>query len=194
MAHPWVDIEDGESMDSVRAKLNELGEAFEAVEATANAGGHARYHTTTGTVASGVDTWTQLTNNGLGVRTDTDHLPLDATSLLDTATGMLDVSELTEGDTVLVQLEYGITITAGGGVYCELRFQTDEPSGIIDHVVQLGDLNKGTGTYSFSTLHLLDMSGHDRDTLIPVEVRCTANSTLIPSAMILKVSRKEATA
>jgi hypothetical protein len=177
----WVDIQDGESMASVLAKLNALGRE-------AGGGGHARYQTTTGTVSTGIDTWTQLTNNGLGVRTDDDHLPTNVTSMLDTATGLIDTSELLSNDTILVQVEFTLDVLTNA-TYAELRFQTDEPSGIIDHIVQLGDMNKGTGIYSFAVPHLIDLSGHTLTTKIPVEIRATKACNLQPGALILQVTR-----
>jgi hypothetical protein len=177
----WVDIQDGESMASVLAKLNALGQS-------AGGGGHARYHTTTGSVSTGVDTWTQLTNNILGSRTDADHLPTNVTSMIDAATGLIDTSELLEGDTILIQVEFSLDVLTNA-TYGELRFQTDEPSGVIDHIVQLGDMNKGTGTYEFAITHLIDLSGHTLTTKIPVEVRCTKAANVQPSALILQVTR-----
>jgi hypothetical protein len=144
----WVDIQDGESMASVLAKLNALGQS-------AGGGGHARYHTTTGSVSTGVD---------------------------------IDTSELLEGDTILIQVEFSLDVLTNA-TYGELRFQTDEPSGVIDHIVQLGDMNKGTGTYEFAITHLIDLSGHTLTTKIPVEVRCTKAANVQPSALILQVTR-----
>ncbi len=177
----WVDIQDGESMASVRAKLNQLGGAFAG-------GGHARYHTTTSSVATGVDTWTQLTNNKLGVRTSEVHLPSGVTSLIDPTTGKVDLSELLDGDLVTIQVEFELTIAAVN-TYAELRFQTEETGGTVDHVIQLGDLNKSTGLYSFATHHMIDVSDLNLATLIPVEVRCSKDATLQPVALLISVER-----
>lgn len=182
----WVDIQDGESMASVLAKINSLG-------ADVAGGGTARYETTTGTVAVDADTWTQLPNDTLGARTNVDHLPDGVTSMIDAATGKLDPSELTEGDSILVQIEFDLVVLTNN-TYAELRFQTEETDGAggtvtVDHVIQLGDLNKGTGTYTFAPQHLFLATVESATVTVPVEIRCSKAATLQPSTVLIQVSR-----
>lgn len=177
----WVNIQDGESMASVRAKLNLLGTAIAG-------GGHARYHTTTTSVSTGIDTWTQLTNNKLGALTSEEHLPSGVTTLIDPTTGKVDLSELLAGDLVTVQVEFQLTI-ASNNTYAELRLQTAENGSTVDNVIQLGDLNRGTGLYTFSVHHMIDVSGFNLAALVPVEVRCSKDSTLQPRSLLISVDR-----
>jgi hypothetical protein len=182
----WVDIEDGDSMADVRAKLNVLGqETTPEVEGSGQAG----YQHAGGTTAIPANTWTQIPNDGLGPRSNEDFLPEEVDTLLDSATGQLDARQLVAGDAILVQVEFELDID-NNNTFVEIRFITEEEAGPYEHVHAVGELSKGTATpYRIAESHLFLANGNSIGSLVPVEIRCTNTATLSAELFLVQVTR-----
>ena len=101
-----LQISDGDSGASVRAKLNAL------IDAQNDASGFMDYNdsSTASTPLSLVaDTWTDIPNDGAGAFTNKTYKPTGVTEVLDTSTGYLDFSDLPLGSEIVVRNDFTIT-------------------------------------------------------------------------------------
>lgn len=78
---------------------------------------------TTGTpISPTVSTWTKLTNNKLGTTTKTDAMPTGITSLWNSATNQLDLSQVPVNSTIEFRLDLTVTTTAANQI---VKIRTD---------------------------------------------------------------------
>ena len=101
-----LQITDGESGASARAKINE------AIAAQNNAFGFMDYNdssTASTPLSLAADTWTDIPNNGAGAFTNKTYKPTEVTEVLDASTGYLDFSDLPLGSEILVRNDFTIT-------------------------------------------------------------------------------------
>lgn len=101
-----LQIADGESGASARAKINEL------IAAQNNAFGFMDYNdssTASTPLALTANTWTDIPNDGLGAFTNKTYKPPQVTEVLDASTGYLDFSDLPLGSELFVRNDFTIT-------------------------------------------------------------------------------------
>ena len=89
--------------------VNTIASKIDSGEIGGGGNGFADYNDATGDVSVAAETWTALPNNGAGAFTNLGYMPKGVTTLMDTATGKIDVSELDLGDTILVRTDFTIT-------------------------------------------------------------------------------------
>jgi len=71
--------------------------------------GFINYNDTTGAIDLTADTWTDVSNNGLGAFTKKTYKPTTINEVLDVTTGYLDFSELTLGSQLLIRNDFTVT-------------------------------------------------------------------------------------
>ena len=110
-------------------------------------GGFIDYNDT-GTAASPVslsaDTWTTVTNNGLGSFTNKNFPPAGVSELLDVSTGSFDFSGLSLGDSVLIRNDISVTPNVNNASL-ELRYQLGSGLNVYYLQKRLGRLDEGSG-------------------------------------------------
>jgi len=110
-------------------------------------GGFIDYNDT-GTAASPIalvaDTWTTVTNNGMGSSTNQNFLPAGVSELMDTSSGAFDFTDLSLGDTVFIRNDISVTPNVNNASL-ELRYQLGTGSGLYYLEKRLGRLDEGSG-------------------------------------------------
>lgn len=134
--------------------------------------------------------FTLITNNGLGVRSTTEFLPVGVTNLWDATTNSFDFSELEVGDTVDIRVDLTATV------------------GTISSTINV-DLNLGIGGFAYSlpvvnTLYYLTAGvkrivdtvtiGIDDDNtrLNPAQIVCASTDALsvVNNGFLIRVHRR----
>ena len=88
--------------------------------------GWANYQDSTGAQPVLADTWTGLTNDGLGAGTNTSFLPRNVPSLFDSSTNKLDLSQSRIGDVVRIRLNLDLTPSVNNScLHLRLWFPTE---------------------------------------------------------------------
>jgi hypothetical protein len=108
------------------------------------------------------DTWTDLPNDGAGSFTNLSFLPSGIDSVLDVSTGYIDLTQLKNGDSVIIRNSFKVTpnrnradlnfrysLGAGTGTYTLKSFIArldsgagkDYPYTLYSHLIYLGDDN-----------------------------------------------------
>jgi len=80
-------------------------------------------------VSLSANTWTDIPNDGAGAFTNLNFLPTGVTSILDTSTGYLDLSQLSLGDSVIIRNDFTV-IPNGNRANLEFRYQLGSGSGL----------------------------------------------------------------
>lgn len=179
MAFNWTDISDGEQMSSVRTKLNALGTEVGAIETAVNTSGSAVYAHGGASTAMTADVWTDMPNDHAGVLTYTDALPDGVTRLVDPLTGKLDISELSEGTSAVVEFE-GTFTPGSGNTEVRARFVVGLIGGGTATIEVLVGTFKGTSARRLSLTKVFVITDKI-DPSVPVDVQAIAdtNSTML---------------
>ena len=127
--------------------------------------GFIDYNNSAGAVSIVADTWTDVTNDGLGSFTNKTYKPDGVSELMDNNTGYLDFSELTLGSELIVRNDFTVNpntnnsllevryLLGQGGSQYALKFwseRLDNGSGIdyqrvVPFPIYMGDLNTQGG-------------------------------------------------
>ena len=172
--------------------LNELARKIDNGEAGGSNNGFADYNDTTGDVSITADTWTALPNNGAGAFTNLTYLPNGVTSLMDTATGKIDVTQLNLGDTILIRTDFTVTPQTNNSAV-DFRYTLGSGAGsyVLEH--QLGRLDRGAGEdYRFALRADLIYMGdtNTRDNPIGLEVKCSGDAIMNNAGAVIQVVKK----
>lgn len=137
------------------------------------------------------DTWTTLPNDGLGAFSQ-ENLPNGVTTLLDDATGSLDISELTQYSDVFVRPDFTVTPDSNNADL-EFRFLLGTGAGEYTLPTSFGRLDLGAGIpYRRGTNALYIYAGDSNtiDNPIFLQVKLSASGSVVNSGMALKVYKR----
>ena len=135
------------------------------------------------------DTWTTVTNDGLGAFTNKTYPPAGVTELMDTSTGAFDPTELSFGDTMLIRNDFTITPSTNNTLL-ELRYQLGTGAGSYTLEKIINRLDSGSGIpYRFSLEPDLIYMGdsNTRDNPIALQVKLSGNGTLVNAGSAISV-------
>lgn len=156
--------------------------------------GFADYNdtSTVGGVALPANTWTDIPNNGAGANTRLNFLPSGITSILDTSTGYLDLTELKNGDSIIIRNNFIVTPNVNRSDL-SFRYLLGSGAGVYGLETFVARLDSGAGKpypYTLST-HLVYM-GDDNTRLNPVklELNLSKNGTFINSGIAIQILRR----
>ena len=174
--------------------VNTIASKIDNGEVGGGNNGFADYNDTTGDVSVTADTWTALPNNGAGAFTNLAYMPDGVTSLMDTTTGKIDVSELELGDTILIRTDFTVTPqTNNSAVDFRYTLGSGASSYVLEH--QLGRLDRGAGEdYRFALRADLIYMGdaNTRDNPIGLEVKCSGGATMNNAGAVIQVIKRSA--
>ena len=175
----------------------ELRDALEAIfflddSGNSSQNGFIDYNDTTGAFSILADTWTDLPNDGAGAFTNKNYPPSDVTELMDVATGYIDPTELSLGDTILIRNDYTINPNTNNA---QLRFRYALGGGGGSYTLEkiIGRLDSGSGQdYRFSLAPDLIYMGdtNTKDNPIKIQVYCTSNATVTNAGSVIQVIKR----
>jgi hypothetical protein len=154
--------------------------------------GFADYNdaTTAGTPISLLrDTWTTITNDGAGAFSNTANLPYNITSLMDTSTGAIDVTELELGDAILIRNDFTITPNTNNAL---LSFRYQLGTGLGSYTLEkiVGRLDSGSGIpyrFSLTTDYIYMGDTNTRDNPIVLQVNLSSKGSLVNAGSVIQV-------
>lgn len=135
------------------------------------------------------DTWTIITNDGLGPFTNKAYGPTGVADLLDVSTGAIDASELSLGDTLLVRLDYTITPGTNNQI-ARVRYRLGTGGSEYTLEKTLPRLDTGSGQPYRTALSLDMIYMGDVNTManpIFIEVNTSGNSTVTNAGVVIQV-------
>ena len=159
---------------------------------TPNFNGFADYNdtATSGTpIIVPANTWTTITNDGLGAFTNLDSLPFGVTSLMDTSTGYIDPTELEIGDSLVIRNDYTITPSINNSLL-EFRYELGTGGGLyqLESIIKRLDSGSGIG-YRLALkpdfIYMGDLN--TRDNFIKIQVKLTNAATLVNAGTVIQV-------
>ena len=176
---------------SIRNEL--LEEILTATSAGGSTGqGFIDYNdtSTTGTpLVLSSDVWTTIPNNGLGSFSNDTYKPAGVTELMNVASGAIDPTELTLGNTILIRNDYVVT-PGTNNTLLEFRYTLGTGGGAYTLEKIIGRLDSGSGNpYRFSLVPDLIYMG-DLNTInnpIAIQVKLSANGTLVNAGTVIQV-------
>lgn len=157
--------------------------------------GFADYNdvTTAGTPITLVsNTWTKLTNDGAGPNTNLSYLPTGVTSMLNTGTGDIDLSEFAKGDTFEVRPDFTVTPSTNNQTL-DLRLTLGTGGGAYTLHVPARDLTQGSGQPDRQAGFAISVYGGDDNTLdnpIGIEVRTSGAGSVVNAGVAILVTKR----
>jgi hypothetical protein len=136
--------------------------------------------------------WTTIPNDGLGAASNDLFKPGGVTELLNVATGSIDASDLSLGDSLLVRNDYKVTPNTNNTL---LEFRYSLGTGLSSYTLEkiIGRLDSGSGQpYRFSLSTDLIYMGdlNTKDNPISLQVKLSANGTLINAGSAIQVVKR----
>lgn len=145
--------------------------------------------TTTTPLVLSADVWTTIPNDGLGAFSNDTYAPSGVTELMNVATGAIDPTELTLGNTLLIRNDYVVT-PGTNNTLLEFRYTLGTGGGAYTLEKIIGRLDSGSGNpYRFSLVPDLIYMG-DLNTMnnpIAIQVKLSANGTLVNAGTVIQV-------
>ena len=138
------------------------------------------------------NTWTTITNDGLGAYTNTSYLPENVTSLMDTSTGQFDFTELSLGDYVIIRNDYTVTPSTNNTLL-ELRYQLGTGGSAYTLQKIVGRLDSGSGIgYRFSlTPDFIYMGDtNTRDNLVTLQLKLSGGGSVVNAGSAIGVNKR----
>lgn len=135
--------------------------------------------------------WTDIPNDGAGTYSNTGFIPTGVSSLIDTLTGHLDFSELSNGDQVFIRTHYEVT-SESIDAELEFRIQAGDGFGLYELPESQPLLDKGAGIREERVkLHeLCIFDDNTRLNPVKLQVKCSVNAVLKNFGSIITVVRK----
>jgi len=143
-------------------------------------------------VSLSANTWTDIPNDGAGAFTNLNFLPTGVTSILDTSTGYLDLSQLSLGDSVIIRNDFTV-IPNGNRANLEFRYQLGSGSGLYTLDYFVGRLDSGAGnSYRYNLYTHLIYLGDDNTRLNPIklQLKLSKNGNLTNNGSAIQILRK----
>ena len=142
-------------------------------------------------VTLAANTWTTLPNDGLGPFT-LESLPTGVTTLLDSSTGAIDISELTQYSTLKIRPDFTVTPDSNNADL-EFRFLLGAGAGQYSLPTSLGRLDQGAGVPYRRAGLLLGVYAGDSNTInnpIFLQVKLTSSGTVVNAGMYIEVYKR----
>lgn len=136
------------------------------------------------------DTWTTLTNDGLGAFTQ-EQLPIGTASLLGSG-GALDLTGLNIGSDLLIRPDFTVTPSANNSAL-SFRFGLGTAGNAYTLEQQLGRLDLGAGVpyrFSLQALYVYVGDSNTRDNPVNLQVKLSGAGTVVNAGMAIKVYSK----
>ncbi len=156
--------------------------------------GFADYNDTSsvGGVALPANTWVDIPNDGLGAFTNLSFLPAFVTNLIDTSTGYIDVTELSNGDSIIIRNDFVVTPNNNKA---DLYFRYSIGIGVGSYTLEkkLDRLDAGAGNdYAFNLSTDLLYMGDDNTRLNPIklQLKLSKNGSFVNNGTAIKVSKR----
>ncbi len=143
-------------------------------------------------VSLSANTWTDIPNDGAGAFTNLNFLPTGVTSVLDTSTGYLDLSQLSLGDSVIIRNDFTV-IPNGNRANLEFRYQLGSGSGLYTLDYFVGRLDSGAGnSYRYNLYTHLIYLGDDNTRLNPIklQLKLSKNGNFTNNGSAIQILRK----
>tara|TARA_R110002020_G_scaffold21430_1_gene72823 strand:- start:449 stop:1036 length:588 start_codon:yes stop_codon:yes gene_type:complete len=176
--------------DTLRESMIKINDNFTEVYNSTN--GFIDYNDTTGAIALTADTWTEISNNGLGAFSNSTYKPQNVSELMNVSTGQIDPTELTLGDTILVRNDFKINPNTNNALL-EFRYQLGNGGGVYTLETNLGRLDNGSGKdYRFSLKPDLIYMGDSNtmDNPIKIQVKLSTNGTLTNAGSVIQLIKR----
>lgn len=138
------------------------------------------------------DTWTTLTNNGLGSFTNLSYLPNGVTKLMDNSTGSFDFSELDLGDNCFIRNDFSVTPNTNNALL-ELRYQLGGIGNTYTLETILGRLDSGSGKpYRYALVPQMIYMGdlNTKDNPITLQIKLSTNGSVINAGSSIGVVKR----
>jgi hypothetical protein len=156
-------------------------------------GGFMDYNDTSTTstpINLSADTWTTIPNDGLGAFTNKTYRP-DGNSieLIDTATGSIDTTGLSLGDTILIRNDFTVVPNTNNASLL-FRYQLGSGAGSYTLEKRLGRLDEGSGSpYRFSLSPDLIYMGdtNTKNNPISLQVKLSTGGTLVNAGSVIQL-------
>ena len=157
-----------------------------------NLNGFADYNdalTTVTPIVLTANTWTDITNDGLGSFTNLNSLPFGVTQLMDTTTGYIDPTELYISDTILIRNDYTITPKVNNSLL-KIRYELGTGAGLYHLETTVGRLDSGSGVGYRKALKpdLIYMGdSNTKDNYIKIQVNLENDGTLVNAGSVIQL-------
>jgi len=156
--------------------------------------GFADYNdtSTSGGVALSANTWADIPNNGDGGFTQLNFLPSGITSVLDTSTGYLDLTQLKNGDSVIVRNDFIITPN-NNRANLNFRYELGAGAGTYTLDYFVSRLDSGAGIpYRFNLYSHLIYLGDDNTRLNPIKLQLnlSRNGSFVNNGTAIQILRR----
>jgi hypothetical protein len=137
------------------------------------------------------DTWTTITNNGLGAFTNKTYRPDGISELMDVSTGSIDATGLSLGDSMLIRNDFTITPNTNNASL-EFRYQLGGGGNEYTLDKRLGRLDEGSGVgYRFSLSPDLIYMGdsNTKGNPISLQIKLSASGSAVNAGSAIQVIR-----
>jgi len=159
---------------------------------TPNFNGFADYNdsaTSSTPIVIPANTWTTITNDGLGAFTNLDSLPFGVTSLIDTSTGYIDPTELDIGDSIIIRNDYTITPSVNNSLL-KFRYELGTGGGLyqLETIVSRLDIGSGVGyRLALKPDFIYIGDSNTNDNYIKIQVNLENAGTLVNAGTVIQV-------
>ena len=178
-----------------KIKVTVDDQSIDAVFATSsgssnNHNGFADYNdaaTATTPISLVADTWTTLTNDGLGAFTQ-EQLPYSVSTLLGSG-GALDLTALPIGSDLLIRPDFTVTPSANNSAL-SFRFSVGAGGDAYTLEQQLGRLDLGAGVpyrFSLQALYVYVGDSNTKDNPVNLQIKLSGAGTAVNAGMAIKV-------
>lgn len=143
-------------------------------------------------VALPANTWTDIPNNGAGGFTQLDFLPSGVTSVLDTSTGYLDLTQLKNGDSVIIRNDFIITPN-NNRANLSFRYELGAGAGTYTLDYFVSRLDSGAGIpYRYNLYSHLIYLGDDNTRLNPIKLQLnlSRNGSFVNNGTAIQILRR----
>ena len=144
--------------------------------------------TTTTPISLAADTWTTITNDGLGQYTNKSYKPYEVTELMNSS-GQIDCSELQLGVGIFIRNDYQVSPNIDGALL-EFRYVLGTGAGEYTLEKIENRLDDGAGKYYRNSLvsdYIYMGDSNTRDNPITLQVRLSCAGTLINAGSAIQV-------
>lgn len=134
------------------------------------------------------NTWTTLTNDGLGAFTNTTYAPEGSLPML-SGTGQIDISRLSLGSWLVIRPDYTVTPSSNNSSL-EFRYQLGTGAGAYTLEKNEGRLDLGAGIPYRRALeaHFIYVGdANTRDNPITLQIKLSANGSVVNAGMAIGV-------
>ena len=144
--------------------------------------------TTTTPINLAANTWTTLTNDGLGAFTNKTYKPSNVTELLDVATGYITPNDMPLGRSLIIRNDYVVTPSTNNQLL-EFRYELGTGAGTYTLENIVAKLDSGSAIpYRFSLFPTFVYLGdtNTRDNPIKIQIRTSGTGTVVNNGSVIQ--------